>query len=287
MISHFASGQLRSLCGNIASLWHRPMIPRQQQLTSDVMQRRTTPLRPGLRGGSKSLQHFKSFQGPSDPSEADGQIGHRPSVRPSSRSAPRGDAPAHSGDALLVTPFNDQSGAMPYGRHCRKAHESTKKGPSPIIHRCGVLVQKGIDQDARGCFRRSQQASNRIFSSLPTGSPGPERPVAGGGGTPATTGEKRVEGRNSSGRTLSPLHSSNLPKKDGGSVRLMCPTCGEVSEQAISTTGSTISNTSALTRAARPIYKPTSKCASRTLQPDRFLSGPPKRAPASVVTHRA
>jgi hypothetical protein len=61
-----------------------------------------------------------------------------------------------------------------------------------------------------GNERHSQQSENNLSSTLPTGSPGPEWPVAGGGGTPATTGEKRVKTPSSSGRTLSPLHSSSI-----------------------------------------------------------------------------
>jgi hypothetical protein len=70
------------------------------------------------------LHHLKSFLGPSDPSKAGGKKGELPSARRPSGSAPGGDAPVHPGDALLVAPLGDQSGAMPGGRPCRKARES-------------------------------------------------------------------------------------------------------------------------------------------------------------------
>src|ERR1700730_289157 len=93
------------------------------------MQIWTDNLLSGLRDGSKSLlQHLKSFFGPSDPSQPDGQKAQRQSIRPSSSSAPGGDAPAQPGDAFLVAPLRDQGSAIEGGRYCRKGRESELLG---------------------------------------------------------------------------------------------------------------------------------------------------------------
>lgn len=65
--------------------------------------------------------------------------------------------------------------------------EEHRRASCPQTPRSRLLIKR-LALGMNGNERRSQQSENNLSSTLPTGSPGPDWPVAGGGGTPATYG---------------------------------------------------------------------------------------------------